>query len=97
MSLDFLNLLKETFKDIDGLNRDKIRDLTKEAIRYFAALVEEAEAGSAEEIQKAMQTILEIRGFLEEAARQLPSPESTKLSDEHSAALAEMGKSLIKK
>jgi hypothetical protein len=91
MAIDFMEFLKGTFENVEGLNLEQVRKLVQETNAYFASLENTIEFGDPKSREKAVAAALEIKEFLDSKVNQAgPLPNLDTLNDEERGIVDEL-------
>lgn len=92
---NYFKFIKESFNNINSLDRESVQEMTLETKTYLEHLEDTLEAGSREAKEAAVSEVLQIQDFLDSKLSYLvPFPPLEALSDEDREILAEVSESL---
>ena len=94
MFTSFFDYLKETFENLDNLNREKVQELSLESHLFFNSLGEIIQSGDQRARDQIFLLLLELKRFLDAKAYQIGSFTDVLLSEEEEGLLEEMEEAL---
>jgi hypothetical protein len=71
MTAEFINILADTFENIDGLNLDKLRKLTEETVVFVQSLQDKLGSKDPAVQEEAKSTALELKQYIEQQMARL--------------------------